>query len=129
MWFPIGPDFVNQPFDLVRTRLSRRNQQGHQGAVAWIAAGAPPTRSIYIVVKPSTPGVSSGTLFRSDDQGVTWVPCWDGQLRASGGFTGSVAAMTAHPNIDGTVYVVAGGKLFTSADWGGTWDAGQTFGR
>src|SRR5947209_10659035 len=126
MWFPIGPDFVNDPYDpsLARARLSRRNEAGRQGAVFGMAVGAPrpapQAQRLHILCAASVPGASTGTVFRSDDGGMHWTAIFDEPQRD--GPTDALAAVAAHPTIDGLVYVLtASGGLFTSSDGGGSW--------
>lgn len=128
-WFPIGPDFVFQPRSVTRSRLSRRNELGRQGAAISMSIGAPPTRSIYIVVKPATNGLT-GSVFRSDDAGRSWQPIWDERQRTNGAGD-QPATVIAHPTVDGLVYVATlsnPGRIFVSTDHGASWDGGHAYG-
>src|SRR6185369_16892936 len=82
-------------------------------------------------------GVASGGLFRTTDNGATWVPITDGKVPL--GSTGSVAVAESDPNIiylgtgsDGVRSNVSTGRgVYKTTDGGQTWsfagllDAGQ----
>ncbi len=125
MWFPIGPDFVCNPINLDRVRLSRRNEAGAQAAIVSISVGphrgGAGSRPIYIVAAPNTRGRATGSIFRSDDDGASWTPCLEDFLR-SNVFKGNMSAVAAHPSDDGKVYAATdGGYLLVSSDWGASW--------
>jgi photosystem II stability/assembly factor-like uncharacterized protein len=72
-------------------------------------------------------GVASGGLFRTTDNGATWVPLTDGQVPL--GSTGSVAVADSDPNViylgtgsdDVRSNVSTGRGMFKSVDAGKTW--------
>jgi photosystem II stability/assembly factor-like uncharacterized protein len=82
-------------------------------------------------------GVASGGLFRTNDDGATWIPITDGKVPV--GSTGSVAVADSDPNViylgtgsdDVRSNVSTGRGMFKTTDGGQTWkaiglyDAGQ----
>jgi hypothetical protein len=71
-WFPLGPDFVNAPRDLVPAdRLSRRNEAARQTMVSSLTVGG---SNIYTVENPYPTG--SG-VWRTGDLGQSWTPISD----------------------------------------------------
>ena len=134
-WFPVGPAFVFAPRDPDYRRLSRRNEKGRQTIVTDLAVD--PT------FDPSVPGAkatiyvaegrSLGGLWRSDEDGATWVPIGDAlqqQLKNPYILPSCVAVNPSHPEI---IYVGTSGGggwpgpfgTFVSTDRGnpGSWSA------
>jgi hypothetical protein len=79
-WFPIGPDFVNQPRVTNYTRLSKRNQWGGQGRINCISfeqgtvPGTP--ANIYAVV---TDASGQCAAFRKGQDDKSWQSITDGE--------------------------------------------------
>jgi len=77
-WFPIGPDFVNQPRVVNYTRLSKRNQWGAQGRVNCISFESsmlPDTPAASYAVVTDTSGQCAA--FRRRQSEGKWEPITD----------------------------------------------------
>ncbi len=120
-WFPIGPDFVNTPRDLiVANRLSRRNEYPRQTMVKALAVDPLPSGTHYTVYTVETPNQGGSGAWRTDDSGNSWISIIDG-------------LQNADPNVDATCiavnpvnnnYVFLGtqnGAVFVSGTRGASW--------
>ncbi len=93
-----------------------------QGGRSTVVTGVPSQPSTFYM------GVASGGVFRTTDNGETWVPITDGKVPL--GSIGSIAVADSDPNIvyvgtgsDGVRSNVSTGRgVYKTTDGGGSWD-------
>jgi hypothetical protein len=119
-WFPIGPDFVYAPRDLlVARRVSRRNAQARQTMVSALTVDAAGT--VYTV---DTPYPTGSGAWRRDGTNGSWTSILDALLLADP----SVVATTVAVNPVDNQNVFLGtqsGAVYTSATRGDNWQPPQ----
>lgn len=122
-WFPIGPDFIQQPRVRPYQRISRRNYWGSMGRVRQVAVEAGAGRepeTIYAAVNDSLDG--DVAIFRKRLGEDAWTCLTDGLRRADNNVDPRCVA--THPRFPQQVYF--GTQLdqgfYRSADRGDAWE-------
>jgi hypothetical protein len=89
VWTPIGPSPINE------------GGTGDNGLVTAIAPHPTDPNTLYI-------GTAGGGVWKSEDQGNTWVPLFDRQISMAVGESGALAIDPSSPD---TIYVGTSGRL------------------
>jgi photosystem II stability/assembly factor-like uncharacterized protein len=120
-FLPIGPDFAFIPRDGNFKRLSRRNEAGAQGMVEQVYVDPTDPATIYVIARPGPAGWP--TLFRSQDQGISWSSIADGLQKSEPQFV-DVSSLAVNPVSTNIIYIgTYSGATYVSNDFGATWSA------
>jgi photosystem II stability/assembly factor-like uncharacterized protein len=131
--YPIGNIPIDQRLASLEQAQTMLEKMGNKSAVVWLEAGPTniPGRITDLAVHPSNPntiyaGAAAGGVFKSTDNGVSWIPVFD----ITG--TPSIGALAVHPTEPQIIYVGTGEAnssgdsypgtgMYKSTDGGSTW--------